>query len=372
MDWMAVIAVALGLTGALIPLFAGLSERIGLLDLPNDRKIHDRPIPVVGGLAIYCGVVAALLMGGFLADRQVKLLLGASLLVLFLGALDDRLDLRSSHRLAAQVVIAIGLCAAGVHFRLFGVEALDWALTIVWIVGAINALNCIDCADGIAGSTALVAFLYFALAAHGFGRYFIAQVGVAGAAAVVAFLAYNRPKARVFLGDTGSTFLGLALASLSILAAPKAPPPPYIPWPALALFVPVYDILLVHVRRYRSGLRSIRHLLASTGKDHLPHRLYDRGFSPAGAMGVVAFLTGVACAAAWLFQHREWAAGAATLGGLIALLCALERLPERRRVPATSLDGRATGAPRAGETARASSPRVGGAASEQAGLAPPP
>src|SRR5437879_5363649 len=104
-----VLGVGFGVTLLLIPLFAWVSQRIGLVDHPNARKIHDRPVPLVGGLAIYCGVVAAVMVGGFF-NRQVFDLLLATFVVIALGVLDDRLDLRSTVRLCVQVLLALLLC----------------------------------------------------------------------------------------------------------------------------------------------------------------------------------------------------------------------------------------------------------------------
>src|SRR5205085_9347303 len=100
--------------------------------------------------------------------------------------------------------------------------------------------------------------------------------------AIVGFMVYNGPPARVFLGDTGSTFLGLMLASLAVLAQPKTAGAFEVPLVPFLLIVPVADIIWVHVRRYHAGVRSFRDVMASTGKDHLPHRLLGHGLSPMG------------------------------------------------------------------------------------------
>jgi UDP-GlcNAc:undecaprenyl-phosphate GlcNAc-1-phosphate transferase len=325
MEIIRVAGVAFTVSALLIPLFAWLSLKIGLIDTPNARKIHDRPIPLVGGLAVCCGVVAALIVGGLLESQVLRVLL-ASLAVVTLGILDDRLDLRSTYRLIVQIGIAAALCHAGVRFHLCGITAVDWAVTILWIVGTINALNCIDCADGMAGATAMVIFAYFAATAAQNGRHFVTQLALAGAAAVAGFLLFNRPRARVFLGDTGSTFLGLLLASLSLICVPRSTQASQIPWPALALLLPFYDLVLVHARRYRSGLKSIRNLLASTGKDHLPHRLLGAGLGPWGSIYAMVVLAGLPAAAAWFVDmgYRYWMLGILCLILWISLMWQLE------------------------------------------------
>jgi UDP-GlcNAc:undecaprenyl-phosphate GlcNAc-1-phosphate transferase len=322
-----VVVLAFAVTAALIPVFARFSRSVGLMDHPSARKIHDRPVPLVGGLAIYIGVVTALLAGGLLGS-QIRLFLLASLVVIALGALDDRLDIPSSYRLAVQVVCAGVLCTAGVRFHLTGLGAVDAVVTILWMVGAINAFNCLDCADGIAGTVALAAFGCFAVLGVVYDRHFVSQAAVAGVGAVSAFLLYNRPKARVFLGDTGSTFLGLMAASLAVLCVPRNEPSPS--WAAVALVLPFYDIVLVHWRRYRGGLKSVRHLLASTGKDHLPHRLMSRGLGAWGSIRIVAGLSMVAALAAFLLSAEQWLAGSV---GLLVFAGFLWRV-EGRALPA--------------------------------------
>jgi UDP-GlcNAc:undecaprenyl-phosphate/decaprenyl-phosphate GlcNAc-1-phosphate transferase len=323
-----VAAVAFIVTALLIPILVRFAVRLGLMDVPNARKIHHKPVPLVGGLAVYWGVVAALIAGGMM-ERQVLLVLLASFAVVLLGILDDRLDLRSIHRLAFQVVIAALLCFAGVRFHVFGIEALDWAATILWMVGTINAVNCLDCADGMAGSSAFATFAVFAASALLNGRLFVCQTAIAGAAAVGGFLLYNRPKATVFLGDTGSTFLGLMLASMAILASPKAPMgETQFPWLTLALFVPAYDITLVHWRRYRAGITNVRDLLASTGKDHLPHRLLARDLTGWGAMGILALLSGLSSLAAWFYNMHHWESGTVFLLSMLSLLWRIETISE--------------------------------------------
>lgn len=283
-------ALALLVTTVTIPILSRLALRFGFVDQPNARKIHQTPIPLVGGIAVYLGVVVALYVFAWF-DYRVKGIVVASALVLLLGLLDDRFDLPSRYRLLLQMGVALGLSLAGVRLTLFGIPALDHAITVLWIVAAVNAFNCMDCADGTAGATCAVIFGSLALLAAFYGRTFVASTAVAGLGAVLGFLWFNRPPARVFLGDTGSTFLGLMIAALALLAVPSTGSGVKIPWGVLMLTIPMCDFVLVHVRRYRAGVRSVRELLASTGKDHLPHRLRARGLGQNGVVAMVTVLT---------------------------------------------------------------------------------
>jgi UDP-GlcNAc:undecaprenyl-phosphate/decaprenyl-phosphate GlcNAc-1-phosphate transferase len=307
----------------LMPLLSRLAVHTGFVDHPNARKIHAQPIPLLGGVGVYAGVIVTLLLRGAI-DSRVAGMMVASLLVMLLGVADDRLDLHSRYRLILQVLVAGALSFSGVRFHFFPVEALDHVVTVLWIVGVINAMNCLDCADGVAGGTCLVVFATLAVLAGAQHRYFVCQASLAAAGAVVGFLIYNVPPARVFLGDTGSTFLGLMVAVLAILANPtpsgywQLPPAPFL------LLVPIFDIAWVHYRRYQAGIRSVRDLLSSTGKDHLPHRLMARGLSRAACMMVVTFLSLLASVGVYALTRGFWVAAAMAIVALIAFLWHLE------------------------------------------------
>jgi UDP-GlcNAc:undecaprenyl-phosphate GlcNAc-1-phosphate transferase len=315
--------LALCVAVMLMPLLNWFARRVNFVDQPNARKIHTRPIPLLGGVGVYAGVILALLRSS--VDRSLSLLLLASLLVMLLGVIDDRFDLHSRYRLLVQATVALGLSLSGIRFHFFPVEALDHLLTAVWVVGVINAMNCLDCADGAAGGTCVVVFGALAALAAAGGQHAACLASLAVAGAVLGFLAYNIPPARVFLGDTGSTFLGLMAAVLAILVTPRHSGYWHIPAPALLLTIPVLDIAWVHYRRYQAGIRSIRDLLASTGKDHLPHRLLARGFSKPAAMGLVVMLSALAAEGVCAWHTRLWAAVAVTVIGLVAILWYLEQ-----------------------------------------------
>jgi UDP-GlcNAc:undecaprenyl-phosphate/decaprenyl-phosphate GlcNAc-1-phosphate transferase len=322
-DALATLGLAFCVAALLMPPLNRLAVRMGCVDHPSARKIHARPIPLLGGVGVYAGIVVTLWVRGPL-DGCVVLMMLASCLVMLVGVWDDRLELPSRFRLMLQVALASGLSLCGARFHFFPVAALDHLVTVLWIVGVINALNCLDCADGAAGGTCVVVFAALAALAAANGRVFVCEVSLAGAGAVLGFLLYNVPPARVFLGDAGSMFLGLMAAALTILADPKPAGPWQMPLAPLVLSVPVFDIVWVHYRRYRAGIRSVRDLLASTGKDHLPHRLMARGFSRLSCMGVIVFLSALAATGVLGSARGQWPAGALAVVILITLLRHLE------------------------------------------------
>lgn len=306
-----------------MPLLNRAAVRYGFVDLPNARKIHTAPIPLLGGLAVYAGVVVATYLRGWV-DMRIQMMIGAAFLVMLLGVADDRLDLHSRYRLFLQVGIAAALTLNGVRFHIFPIEALDHLVTILWIVGVVNAMNCLDCADGAAGGTCFVVFAAFAWMSAMNGRNFVCQASLAGAGAAAGFLLFNIPPARVFLGDAGSTFLGLMVAVLAVLVNRNSSGDWQLPIGPVMLAVPVFDIAWVHVRRYRAGIRSVRDLLSSTGKDHLPHRLMVRGLGKPACMAVVMFLSAMAATGACLISTGKPIPGVMCLVVLIAFLWHLE------------------------------------------------
>lgn len=262
----------------LTPVCGALARLWGVLDLPAPRKLHIRPTPLLGGLATFVAfaIATALFLRPVVPGQMALLLVGAAVFGL-LGLLDDLWDV-GAWKLVAEAVVVTGIVWLG-GFQI----NLPWPgsgaiLAILWILGVANAVNCLDCADGIAPGIALIGGLALTGLAIALGRWGVAVAAAAMAGASLGFLRHNFPPAKIFLGDAGSLMIGFLLASLSAaLAAPRVSSE----WaaPLLILGIPVLDFLFVHVRRYQQGIRNPLKLITSTGKDHLPHRLLQAGFS---------------------------------------------------------------------------------------------
>ena len=293
--------------------FAG---RLGLLDHPHsERKDHGRPTPVTGGL----GMILALALFFTLAPVPMSparwsFLLG-SLLLIVVGLLDDYRDLRWWWRILAQVAAALIMVYLGdVRVeqlgRVFGFQDLSlgpWSVpfTVFATVGVINAVNMIDGADGIGGMLSAAGLVMLAAAALYAGNDALFYVALSVMAVVLGFLAHNfplpwRPKARVFMGNAGSGFLGFAIAWIIFRLTQN---PVHQVSPALALWllpVPVMDCLVLIVRRWREGRSPF-----DAGRDHIHHIMRDAGFSAGGlALALTAFslATGLAAAVAMLMD----------------------------------------------------------------------
>jgi UDP-GlcNAc:undecaprenyl-phosphate GlcNAc-1-phosphate transferase len=274
---------------------ARLAPTLGLLDHPGGRKDHHAPIPVVGGIAL----VLTLLCAVFFLDRTPvpPAFLAAAAILVVVSVWDDWKDLHHVPRFAAQIVaVLVMIYGAGVELRSVG-NLVGWRsiglsvfvvpMTVFAVVGVINAVNMIDGMDGLAGSTSLVSLAWFGVAAtlagldEQAGLAWILCGGLAG------FLLLNlrlpwQPRARVFLGDAGSTLLGFALAWLAIdLTQGSGRPMP----PIAALWVvvlPLADCVSLMARR-----RSRGHSPFHPDREHIHHYLLARGFSVSGALAVL-------------------------------------------------------------------------------------
>ncbi|HLI56059.1 MAG TPA: MraY family glycosyltransferase [Actinomycetota bacterium] len=292
-------AFAGALASALLatPLARRVALRLGVLDLPAARKLHTDPVPYLGGLAIVAGFVVAAgvaLASGRLSGsgRQLAVVLGGALVVASLGLWDDLRVSRAWVRLFVETAVALCLLAAGIRVELFASRAVDAVVTVAWVVGITNALNFMDNMDGLsAGVSAIAAASFFLLAALS-GQYLVASLAAAVAGCALGFLWYNRPPARIFMGDTGALFLGFVLAvlGLKLRFADSSHASFLVPLAVLAL--PCLDTLLVTVARLRRGVSPI-----TAGKDHVSHRLVALGIPSPAAVGLI-YVVSASCG--WL------------------------------------------------------------------------
>jgi UDP-GlcNAc:undecaprenyl-phosphate GlcNAc-1-phosphate transferase len=285
-----VFASALLLAISATPGARWLALRLGIIDQPTARKVHVTPIPRFGCIAMYGAVVVALLVfrERFGFNQLISILLGATW-VSFLGVWDDRWGLRPTLKLVGQVVGAAILIIAGVQVQFLPSQILNWTVTIIWVVGLTNAINFLDNMDGLSGGIAAIASAFFLLMAVQNGQYLVGGLSAALLGASIGFLVYNFNPATIFMGDTGSLFLGFMLASVGIkLRFPDNTD--VITWmvPVIVLGVPIFDTMLVVISRIRRGLSP-----ATPGKDHTSHRLVRMGFTQREAVMLLYLVSGM-------------------------------------------------------------------------------
>lgn len=283
---------ALAVTLVLTPIFRETARRIGMVDRPDARRINKIPIPRGGGLSIFVafhGVLGALVLalGSPLCQHfpyfwQGRFLLASGVLVT-VGLLDDKLGLRPVVKLAGQVAVALILYLSGVHVGGIAVAFppwLDCLATVFWIVGAINAFNLIDGLDGLATGLALIASVGLAGALLFTGNTAATLPYLVLAGACLGFLRYNFHPASVFLGDTGSMFLGLCVATLPLMTGSRKELVASLGMPLLAMGVPIFDTMLAIWRRSVRALlpqgvvgAGARMRVMQPDKEHVHHRL---------------------------------------------------------------------------------------------------
>jgi UDP-GlcNAc:undecaprenyl-phosphate GlcNAc-1-phosphate transferase len=307
----------------LTPLARALATRLGVLDRPSEaRKVHKAPIPRLGGLAILVGTLAPLaglyfyrnaLSEIVYADgRQVAALLTATFLVVLVGVLDDVRGVSQKLRFGVELVAALivywgGFRIDGVYVPIIGhveLGLLALPATVLWVVAVINALNFTDGLDGLAAGTAVLAGLTLLVFALSYHNYVAGMFSASIAGAAFGFLLFNFHPATVYMGDTGSMFLGLALAVASIGSSQKSATMVALLGPALALGLPIGDTILRVVRRSILGRPWF-----PADRKHVHHRLLDLGLSQRSATLALYGTTTVFCAAALVIAHgSRWMA----------------------------------------------------------------
>ena len=309
---LAAYAIAAIVTCALTPLARRFAMRSGAIDQPNERKMHDKPLPTSGGAAILVGfLVAALLVG---AARELRTeafiaIISGSVVVALVGFVDDRFDLPAKLKLVLQIAATVPLLVAGVtisnisnpfhHGMLFLPSWLAALVTILWVVGVTNAINLIDGLDGLAAGVSAISCVALAFIALNWHQPAVALLCAAIAGSAVGFLPWNWHPAGILMGDTGAYFLGYMIAAVTVIGAFKMAAAIAIFVPILILAVPLLDTVLSPVRRFLSGRPAF-----AADRDHLHHRLIALGLAETRVVALTYAVTAVCGAIAiWISRH---------------------------------------------------------------------
>lgn len=287
-----VFSIALAFSYLLTPYAKDLAYKIGAIDIPKDhRRVHKKPVPRLGGLAIYFSFIITAIMttifsGGVKFNNQFKgILLGVTIIVVT-GIIDDVKQISAKYKLAGQILAAAIAIYSGVtidfiKFPFANTESgfvflrvFKTPMTIFWIVGITNTVNLIDGLDGLAAGVSAIASLSLAAVAYNVGQYNVAILLAILAGSAAGFLPYNFNPAEIFMGDTGSLTIGYLLATISVEGVIKSAATIAVAVPVLALGIPIFDTTFAIVRRLSNG-KSIM----EADKGHLHHRLLDYGLS---------------------------------------------------------------------------------------------
>lgn len=280
---MLLIYMLIGFTVSLlaVPFFTALAVKTHVLDIPSERKIHIDNIPLLGGLGIFSAyLTAVLLINEF--SPAILAMIAANFIIILTGVLDDIKSLNAQRKLVGQIAAATLIViftnyrfyVTGVDIPLINHPILSVIITYFWIVGVTNALNLIDGMDGLAGGIAFMAFGAIGYAAYSKGFEVNAFICMGLMGGTLGFLRYNIPPAKVFMGDTGSLFLGFNIAVMSMAVSHKSGTLLSVMIPVMFISLPLFDTALAIFRRTLKGQNPM-----SADKEHLHHRLLSLEFS---------------------------------------------------------------------------------------------
>jgi len=276
-----------------------LAHKIGAVDVPKDnRRMHDHPIPRIGGLAIFLGFLVSYLIFGTLDVETRAILMGAVILIC-LGVVDDIVALSAKIKLVVQIIAAAipACCGVAIEFfnnpfggtdSYFHLGILAVPVTIIWIVGIANAVNLIDGLDGLAVGISSIASMVMLAIALLVSEHYVAIAMAALLGACLGFLPFNFNPARIFMGDTGALFLGYILATMSIQGFFKFYAIISFAVPFLILGLPIFDTAFAIVRRVSHGQSPFH-----ADRGHVHHRLIDMGFDQKQAVTILYAISAV-------------------------------------------------------------------------------
>ncbi len=290
-NWPYVVALLVAWLGTdlLIPHVVRLAKLIGKMDIPDARKVHKEPIPRLGGVAIFLGFILSLVTvellqpGFFTASSSWYGILAGSSLMFLLGVSDDLKSLPAKFKFVCQILIALTAYYLGVKILVlsnpFGgmwvlPEWISATVTVFWLVGITNTINLIDGLDGLAAGISMIAGITLSIIALQTNQVFSAVIILTLVGGTIGFLRYNFNPAKIFMGDSGSLFLGFTLAAISVTGVLKIAATVTILLPLLILGVPILDTTFAIVRRAASGKP-----IFQPDKGHLHHRLLGFGLS---------------------------------------------------------------------------------------------
>lgn len=268
----------------LTPVVIKVGPKFGYLDIPKDnRRMHKRPMPIAGGVAIYLAATIAILVFIPLNKNIISLLIGSTV-ILISGLLDDKFSISPKAKIFFQLVAGLIIALSGSQIEFFTniistkevvwLKYLSIPVTLFWICGITNTVNLIDGLDGLAAGISLISAVSLMFIALKMNLVAVAIIAAAIGGGCLGFLPYNFNPAKIFMGDTGALYLGFMLSYISIQGVMKYATTLMIFVPVLVLGVPVFDTAFAMIRRYISGKK-----IFAADKGHLHHRLLALGLT---------------------------------------------------------------------------------------------
>lgn len=283
--WVYLLIFSFSLSSLLTFAVRFLSWKWKILDYPDDRKVHPEPVPVMGGTAVFIAFLAVAVRNLRFSSELVAILV-AGFVIFIVGLIDDIRGLPAKSRLLAQILAALILIKGGIVISVVPHIPLEYTievlLTIFWVVGITNAVNFLDGIDGLVGGMAAINSFCFLVIAVLTGQMYLGFLTSILIGVCLGFLPYNFKPASIFLGDSGSTFLGFTLAGLAVMGTWTMSGRPIVAVciPVLILGVVIFDMIYITVSRFRNKtVKTIKEWLEYVGRDHFHHRLLNLGLN---------------------------------------------------------------------------------------------
>lgn len=294
--YIAAFSTAFAVSNVFTPIAKTISMKVGAIDYPKARGMHQKPMPRMGGLAIVIGFMfTVLLLYRFVEFGETRKLIGfmiGATMIVVLGMFDDIYDLRARFKFFVQILAALVAIMSGIQIHVVmwpvtkALTYLSVPITLLWIVGVTNAVNLIDGLDGLAAGVSSIAALCVMVLCIITGEEMAISLTAALAGSCLGFLPRNFNPAQIFMGDTGATFLGYTLAVTSILGVFKGYAILALVVSMLCLGLPIFDTIFAMVRRFAK-----HQPIMQADRGHLHHRLIDRGFTQKQAVMILYIIS---------------------------------------------------------------------------------
>ena len=331
LNFLFVLLTAMLISMAIIPIMIRFAPKLGMVDLPDPRKVHTNPIPRVGGIGIVIGALVSVLLWAPI-DNMIGAYVFGSLVLLLFGAWDDSHELGHYVKFIGQFIAVIAVVYWGdvwvssMPFIDAPIPALiGKPFTVIAIVGMVNAVNHSDGLDGLAGGESLLSLgglAYLAYFADGIAAVMISVAVIGG---VFGFLRFNTHPAKVFMGDSGSQFLGFSLGVLAVVLTQQVNPGLSMALPLLLLGLPIIDIIAVFAQRIYHGMNWFR-----ATRNHIHHRLLDLGFDHYQSVVIIYSIQAFFVASAFLVRYESDLLVTSLYLGVCMLVFVLLLVGERR------------------------------------------
>ncbi|HBC86888.1 MAG TPA: hypothetical protein DCZ94_08040 [Lentisphaeria bacterium] len=270
-----------------------IMKRMNVMDIPDERKVHTSPVPRMAGIGIYIAFAMPLLACGHVNSAQLGIIVGGAI-ALVIGAVDDVHRVSAVGKLLSLFGLTILMWYFGIvtNFHLTGIQLPDLfiniVITMLWLTGICSAINALDHLDALAGGVSVISAAAYLAVSIQSGQWLWGLISISLIGSLLGFLFFNKHPAKIFMGDSGSFFLGFSLASMGIMGGWSTNPIKSVVIPIAVLSVPIFDLCYVIIARRLNGTtQSLRESIVYCGKDHIGHRLMDMGFCQVNAVRIV-------------------------------------------------------------------------------------